>query len=1124
MNFLVEFEATLPNGVCLDSLKNIAPEMDWDKSPELACAYALSISGIFDVHDYLERYPDVASAKVDPIEHFVCHGIWENRYFNLSKTPSLDLKRLFASQKRVNSDKFLCPKVRIDESKETYSIIVTLWKRKNYLTEQYMAFMRQSHKPEEIIYIINGNHISADYVRTATGPTVKIIQSGINSLYTRFALSYIAQGQYVAIVDDDIIPGEYWFANAMRASREYGALVVGSGRIYNPEGIQGFYTYVIPTEEPTSPKLLSCAESDIFCDWGCNSYFFKRDWVSSAIGYDRYAEATKTYDDIQIAISLFRKASVPCVCPMQPLWDNRFHASLKLDYGNDCRAIWLHSAGHFPLRKAFLEEQIATGYVPVCERDDLYKFHIIVPFIEHSMLERCLLSIKAQIYNNYTCSLISDCDDEVYVMDLIEKLNLDRLQFRFIQSKRRLWPLRTRELATDMLAANLSDVIVHLDGDDWFAHPHVLWQLNRIYRKGDALITYGNAVSVRDPWGRDFKSYDNLPMSRAWDITQLEPNAPWLPYGRLRKEDVSEGWGSAPCSAMHTRSFIFSRWLLLNRKSFRYANDDYIRRGTDTAIMIPMLDFTDFEAIKFSPDISYVYQNGDNTSVAKKDIDFVEITAMRKAIASASKETAKANLAAALVIPSLQGNIPPDAEIKYDNMLGNAPKNDKTPYSQTVASCVNKKTAIVTIITPDYLTEGLLCLASYQRNLQPTCTPFIYVTACRHLRQDVIRKIFEVSGFKPIFNSDLRYTRDKTEKLEQKYGINSDNFRWAMKSVILQELLQEGFEAALYMDSDIYTVSDISDIHRQICSHSISLFPHFRNPDREDTRAALYGDGMFNGGMLGATSCGMSSLEKLYLRCLGEMVKDRARNRYDDQKYLELMLLETDNCYVNKDHGINYNNWNRDDVVGLVSPSQRSYLLKNGQMARIWHMTSSILTDSIDKKDFIYAAVRPIGVIYTLTRFFIAILLQLHIQAMPDIDDVNKSILQRIYCYNDLLKRLSPDMDLDGLWILVNRITNSQKTYTHKNLEAWTQAVTGSICFDNLELFASLLLNFFGNSNEIMTFVNHMRRFDLRYITENVIANNELDYVQINDNIEIKSAGLILKERLQKLNNAKLYY
>jgi len=46
----------------------------------------ISQSGLFDRYFYLERYPDVATSKIDPIRHYILHGAAEGR------DPSADFK------------------------------------------------------------------------------------------------------------------------------------------------------------------------------------------------------------------------------------------------------------------------------------------------------------------------------------------------------------------------------------------------------------------------------------------------------------------------------------------------------------------------------------------------------------------------------------------------------------------------------------------------------------------------------------------------------------------------------------------------------------------------------------------------------------------------------------------------------------------------------------------------------------------------------------------------------------------------------------------------------------------------------------------------------------------------
>jgi hypothetical protein len=51
----------------------------WDRLWVRRQAVALTRAGLFDPIWYLEKYPDVKKAGVDPAEHYVRHGAGEGR-------------------------------------------------------------------------------------------------------------------------------------------------------------------------------------------------------------------------------------------------------------------------------------------------------------------------------------------------------------------------------------------------------------------------------------------------------------------------------------------------------------------------------------------------------------------------------------------------------------------------------------------------------------------------------------------------------------------------------------------------------------------------------------------------------------------------------------------------------------------------------------------------------------------------------------------------------------------------------------------------------------------------------------------------------------------------------------
>lgn len=1004
----------------------------------------------------------------------------------------------------------------------TWSAIITMWKRQDYLAEQLTAIRSQSIPPQEIIIILNEGHISESKIRDIGGHDIKIIRSDINSLYSRWAVAYIAKGEFVSVFDDDVIPGKYWIANAIRACSNYNALVGPAGRIYNKNGLHGYYKLVVPHAD--NQNTISCGETDVYCDWVCNSYLFKREWVGYALSSLRYKDSFKTFDDIQLATSLYLHGGIRCITPMQPSFDKELHGSLQHHYGCDAHAIWkTNSDQHFAERKAYIEGLIDQGYVQVQQRDNLYRFHLIMPFGERTTLERCLLTVKGQDYKNFTCTLIDDCCDGSDAMDLLRRLGLDALNFRYIKTTKKAYPLRAREIATDMLVANPADVIVHLDGDDWLPYPDVLSRLNRIYRHSGVLVTYGNALCFRSHQTRDFREYSQYDMSMKWNVAQKEPNAKVFPFRKIKKEEVSNGWGDSPWCGMHLRSFLFSRWLGLSRESFRNSKGEYLRVGTDAAILIPILDSCTYESIKFVPELAYVYQNANNTIHAKNEISAQQKTEALAVVSGADK-TINYKSVSRYLINGSSSVAADDAVVIHDSLAGSERNRSKRLFDE--ADKVKRSvSSIVTIVTPNYLADAIICLMSYQRNLRDNnCQPFIFVATDKSSEVADCTELLAASGLTALFPRTLRYTREQSHALAAKYKLNTDEYRWAMKPVVLLELLNDGASLALFLDPDTYTVSDITDVHKKLTHHPISVFPHFRDPDHEYLRGVLYKDGFFNGGMLAATPSGAPHLTRLYERCLHELVKEPSRHRWDDQKYFDLFSLEVENVYVNLDQGIDYNYWNYVPVEGLIAPSQRSILLKSGYFARHWHISTTLIRESADIKDEKFLVYRPVVSIYLLSLLYTITLLLAHARARLASNTDHLGLESRFNNIAEKLKQLSDAIPISEIRQLLEMAKDHNTSEPNSFLEKWSASLLNSICFDNYELFTKILGDLFPNNETASKLKQHLRRHDLRYIADEIVASPDLKLGEKADLHEIDGAGNLIRRQLQALQSCKISY
>jgi len=128
-----------------------------------------------------------------------------------------------------------------------YVVILSLWKRGQWLAEQLEIFKNQTYPPKEIwlCHGMNktnegfvGSHLSKQFDRIAwpkDGGTV----------FSRFEMAHESDEKLFLIIDDDMFPTEDYLENAIDFYRETGeCIVASSGRVfYNEEGYCPFLAY-----------------------------------------------------------------------------------------------------------------------------------------------------------------------------------------------------------------------------------------------------------------------------------------------------------------------------------------------------------------------------------------------------------------------------------------------------------------------------------------------------------------------------------------------------------------------------------------------------------------------------------------------------------------------------------------------------------------------------------------------------------------------------------------------------------------------------------------------------------------------------------------------------------------
>lgn len=180
-------------------------------------------------------------------------------------------------------------------------------------------------------------------------------------------------------------------------------------------------------------------------------------------------------------------------------------------------------------------------------------------------IERCLASVRAQTFTRWEAYVTADpCGDETHERAMLAAAGDPRIHVRGNDTRR--YSLGNLVDAIRWCNASPEDVIVSLDGDDWFAGNDSLQIIADAYQQFDCWITYGSWLSVK-----------------------LAPSG--QPHGR---------WPAYPAGTTDFRGGRFlgtavrtwKRWLWdhVRDRDLRGESGDYVRVSEDKFVMTPLLE------------------------------------------------------------------------------------------------------------------------------------------------------------------------------------------------------------------------------------------------------------------------------------------------------------------------------------------------------------------------------------------------------------------------------------------------------------------------------------------------------------------------------------------------------
>lgn len=239
-------------------------------------------------------------------------GATSEEWFSLKGIELLDhLKNKKEEIVRIFIDTFMRKGVY-----EDITVILNAYRRPDNLKMQIEAIRGQSRPPKQLWVWVN-DHPDLEGYDFANCGADRVFRNDHNwKFYGRFAAALLAETEYVAIFDDDTIPGREWFANCLETMEVNEGILGSAGVILKSD------TYD-PHERCGWPSQNS---ETVEVDLVGHAWFFKRDWVKYL-----WAEYPTTWDngeDMRFSYLAQKYGGINTYCPPHPPDNRDRHGSL----------------------------------------------------------------------------------------------------------------------------------------------------------------------------------------------------------------------------------------------------------------------------------------------------------------------------------------------------------------------------------------------------------------------------------------------------------------------------------------------------------------------------------------------------------------------------------------------------------------------------------------------------------------------------------------------------------------------------------------------------------------------------------------------------------------------------
>jgi hypothetical protein len=239
------------------------------------------------------------------------------------------------------------------------SVILNVYKRPYSLEKQIQAIKNQTVKVDSSNIHVWFNTPEDPNIKQIlpSDKNIKVYQCNHNTkFFGRFTIPLLCKTKYIAMFDDDIIPGDMWLENCLNSITKQNGIYGGSGILlhsdsYLPHTKIGWNQ--VNNENITQVDLVG------------HAWFFKKEhakfmWLEEPVSWDNGEDMFFSY--------VAQKNGVNTFVPPHPknnirLWSN--DPRLDNNMGRDVNAHSLANPNHLPLRNSIVKSLINKGWKKV---------------------------------------------------------------------------------------------------------------------------------------------------------------------------------------------------------------------------------------------------------------------------------------------------------------------------------------------------------------------------------------------------------------------------------------------------------------------------------------------------------------------------------------------------------------------------------------------------------------------------------------------------------------------------------------------------------------------------------------------------------------------------------------